>query len=85
MTDLYAILTGARGVWAVSHSSQGVDIAVWHGGHTVNSYLVQASMDGLTVAPTGTASVGDFETGETSRDEAKVAAESLLSYPEGSL
>jgi len=85
MTDLYAILTGAHGVWAVSHGTQAVDIAVWHGGHTVNSYLVQASMDGFVVNPTGTASVGDFETGETSREQAKVAAESLLSYPEGCL
>jgi len=85
MTDLDEILSGAHGVWAVDHGSQGVDIAVWHGGHTVNSYLVQASMDGFVVTPTGTASVGDFETGEVSRDEAKEAAESLLSYPEGCL
>jgi len=85
MTDLDEILTGARGVWAVSHGTQGLDIAVWHGGHTVNSYLVQPSMDGFAVHPTGTASVGDFETGETSRDEAKVAAERLLGYPEGCL
>lgn len=85
MTDLDEILSGSRGIWAVSHGTQGLDIAVWHGGHTVNSYLVQPSMDGLTVAPTGTASVGDWSTGETSRKQAKEAAESLLSYPEGGL
>jgi len=85
MTDLYAVLSGAHGVWSASRGTQAVDIAVWHGGHTVNSYLVQASMDGFVVNPTGTASVGDFATGETSRDQAKEAAERLLSYPEGGL
>jgi hypothetical protein len=83
MTDLDEILSGAHGVWAVDASGQVVDIAVWHGGHTVNSYRLYPCKDGFSVNPTGTASVGDFETGETSRSEAKEAAGSLLSYPEG--
>lgn len=82
MTDLDEILTGSRGVWAVDHGSQGVDIAVWHGGHTVNSYLIRPDGDGITLDPTGTASVGDYKTGETTREQAESAAMDLLTRPE---
>jgi len=85
MTDLDEILSGAHGVWAVDASGQVVDIAVWHGGHTVNSYRVYPCKDGFSVNPTETASVGDFETGEVSREQAKVAAEKALLLLEGSL
>lgn len=46
-------------------------VGVWHGGHTVNFYAV-APGDG-DAKPTTTRSIGDFETGDVSRSEARDA------------
>jgi len=82
MSKLAAVIDGAAGTWARSFPAGHDLLAVWFGGHTVNSYLVRPDGDGITVEPTGTASVGDYETGETTRAEAESAAMDLLTRPE---
>jgi hypothetical protein len=82
MTQLGDILHNSEAVWSVRSDGRIEYLAVWHGGHTVNSYLVEPSDSGFTVDPVSTASAGDYETDETTRDEAESAAMDLLTRPE---
>jgi hypothetical protein len=82
MSKLAAVIDGAVGTWARSFPASHDLLAVWHGGHTVNSYLIRPDGDGITLDPTGTASVGDYKTGETTREQAESAAMDLLTRPE---
>lgn len=45
--------------------------AVWHGGHTINFY----TKAGDEIKPSDSISIGDFETGEVTRQEAHEAIE----------
>jgi hypothetical protein len=85
MASLYDTLSGAHGVWSVPHTSHSVLVAVWHGGHAVNSYKVTATRNGLEVVPHDTAGIGDYKTGETTREQARSAAAGIMGYPEESL
>jgi len=56
----------------------GVILAVWHGGHTVNAYTYDPADPDETIRPADTRSVGDYETGETTRDDAREAMLDML-------
>lgn len=63
----------------VGHS--GVILAVWHGGHTVNAYTYDPADPDETIRPADARSVGDYETGETTRDDARDAMIDMLTMP----
>jgi len=46
---------------------------VWHGSHTVNYYVIIGENE---VRPADTQNIGDFESGETTLEEAKEAMKS---------
>lgn len=45
--------------------------AVWHGGHTINFYQINPNTH--DVKPTTAISIGDYETGEPAREDAREA------------
>jgi len=54
-------------------------LAVWHGGHTVNTYVVSRDFTGsVGLRPNTSMSVGDLRTGEVTEEEAREAMDRLL-------
>lgn len=76
---LHDILNGARLVRVRDGELVGEQIAVWHGGHTVNYYSVRPTADGLEIDATHSTSVGDFETGEVTHWEVEQNIEAVWS------
>ena len=86
MSDLHDVLDGAELVRVKDDDRIAQTIGVWHGGHTINYYSVYAYSNGNhpesiarpTLEPTDTQSIGDYETGEVTREEAEEAIEATF-------
>lgn len=74
-------IDGARLVRSRPIERWTVILAVWHGGHTVNSYTYNPADVAGTFESLSVRSVGDFETGETTREDAEDAMTDLLTMP----
>jgi len=71
-------LHGAHGI--VTAVTGGTTmIAVWHGSHTVNFYRQDQDTDGrVTLQEFTCASIGDYETGEVTREDFEEAARDTI-------
>ena len=75
MTTFADVFDGAKLVKVYDDHLPSKSIAVWHGGHTINFYNVHGEPAGIELEAVETISIGDFETGEVSREEAEEAIE----------
>ena len=84
MTTFHDAFDGAELVRVCDDPHPNELVGVWHGGHTVNFYTVEYH-DGLDVHPISTRSVGDYETGEVTREEVEEAIENKfdIATPDG--
>lgn len=94
VSDLYRALDGAELVRVKDNDQIAQTIAVWRGSHTINYYDVYGRDDGDSqgmaisrpvVEPTDTQSIGDYETGEVTREEAEDAIETRFEQMEEAL
>lgn len=69
MGNLQEVLDEAK---YVKFHDNGFTLAVWHGGHTVNFYSIVGNNE---VEPTTCINVGDYETGETTLQDAQEGIE----------
>lgn len=51
--------------------TQRKEIAVWHGGHTVNFYRLEPASPHTELHPVASISVGDYATGEVTEEEVR--------------